>query len=68
MTVNDDLLTPAEVALMAGATPAAVRQWADRGRLPVLRTPAGLRLFRRADVIAFLKIWRHGQRTERSRG
>lgn len=47
---SEDLLTPAEVARLADVTPASVRSWADLGRLPVLRTPAGLRLFRRADV------------------
>jgi DNA-binding transcriptional MerR regulator len=58
MTNRDDeeLLTPAEVARMAQpqVTPQAVRLWADSGRLPVLRTPAGLRLFRRADVLHHL--------------
>lgn len=53
---SDDFLTPAEVARMAKppVTPAAVRQWADSGRLPHLRTPGGLRLFRRADVLHHL--------------
>lgn len=51
---SEDFLTPAEVARLAGVTPAAVRLWADSGRLPVLRTPAGLRLFRRIDVVHHL--------------
>jgi excisionase family DNA binding protein len=49
-----DFLTPAEVARLAAVTPAAVRVWADQGRLPVLRTAGGVRLFRRADVLHHL--------------
>jgi excisionase family DNA binding protein len=45
-----DYLTPAEVARLAGVSPCAVRQWADEGRLPVIRTANGWRFFRRADV------------------
>lgn len=50
MRKHDDLLTPAGVARLANVTPQAVRLWADQGRLPVLRTASGIRLFRRADV------------------
>jgi DNA-binding transcriptional MerR regulator len=67
----EDLLTPAEVARMAEpqVTPAAVRVWADLGRLPVLRTPAGLRLFRRADVEHYLADRQaHGRTAGRRRG
>jgi hypothetical protein len=56
MNDADELLIPSEVAMMAQppVTPAAVRKWADSGRLPHLRTPAGLRLFRRGDVLHHL--------------
>jgi excisionase family DNA binding protein len=50
----EDYLTPHEVARLAGVTPSAVRVWADTGRLPVLRTSSGLRLFRRVDVTRHL--------------
>ncbi len=66
---SEDFLTPAEVARLAGVTPAAVRLWADSGRLPVLRTPAGLRLFRRADVNHHLTDRQeHGPSVGRRRG
>jgi DNA-binding transcriptional MerR regulator len=67
MDSNEELLTPAEVARLGGVTPAAVRLWADQGRLPVLRTPAGLRLFRRVDVICYL-AHRRAQVGRRRRG
>ncbi len=69
MKRGDELLTPSEVARLAGVTPAAVRGWADTGRLPVLRTPAGLRLFRRADVVHHLADRAlHGRDMGRRRG
>ncbi len=64
---SEDFLTPAEVARLAGVTPAAVRLWADQGRLPVLRTPAGLRLFRRADVVHHIADRREHDRAARRR-
>ena len=38
-----------------GINEATVRQWADRGRLPVYRTPGGHRRFLREDVEALMK-------------
>jgi excisionase family DNA binding protein len=65
----EDFLTPAEVARLAGVTPAAVRLWADTGRIPVLRTPGGLRLFRFADVVHHLADRQlHGRSAGRRRG
>jgi excisionase family DNA binding protein len=46
----EQLLTPAEASRLLGVTPDAVRQLANKGRLPVQRTLTGRRLFRRADV------------------
>ena len=46
----DDLLLAGEVARMAGVTPALVRVWAKTDRLPYLRLPSGVRLYRRGDV------------------
>jgi DNA-binding transcriptional MerR regulator len=56
MNDANELLIPSEVAKMAQppVTPAAVRKWADSGRLPHLRTTTGIRLFRRIDVIHHL--------------
>jgi excisionase family DNA binding protein len=50
----DEFLTPHDVAKLAGVTAAAVRLWADLGRLPVTRTAGGVRLFRRVDVLLWL--------------
>ncbi|MCX6544422.1 MAG: MerR family DNA-binding transcriptional regulator [Acidobacteria bacterium] len=49
-----DLLTPHDVAKLAGVTPGAVRLWADLGRLPVTRTVGGMRLFRLDEVLRWL--------------
>ena len=56
----DDLLSPQDVAKLAGVSSAAVRVWADLGRLPVIRTVSGIRLFRRDDVDHWLAT-RHDQ-------
>jgi DNA-binding transcriptional MerR regulator len=67
----EDLLTPAEVAKMADppVTPALVRNWANTGRLPVLRTTSGIRLFRRSDVVHHLSDRKTlGPRAGRRRG
>jgi excisionase family DNA binding protein len=52
------LLATADVARLADppVTPAAVREWAKAGKLPIAAvTPGGQRLFRREDVLAFLR-------------
>lgn len=47
-------LGPSDVARLLGVTKETVREWADRGFLPVWRTPTGHRRFRRSDVEALL--------------
>lgn len=56
MTLADveDLITPAQAGRLLGVTSERVRQLADGGRLPVVRSPLG-RLFDRADVEALAK-------------
>lgn len=54
-TMNEELLTVNDVAKIAGVTPAAVRVWANLGRLHTQRTLSGTRLFRRADVTRWLR-------------
>jgi excisionase family DNA binding protein len=44
------LLTVSEAARELSKCTDTVREWARRGRLPVIRTEGGLRLFRREDV------------------
>ena len=43
------------VSRVLGITEATLRQWADRGRLPVYRTPGGHRRFLREDVEALMQ-------------
>ena len=43
-------MIPSDVAKLVGVTPATVRTWANTGRLPVVRTVSGMRLFDRRDV------------------
>ncbi len=59
--MTEQLLEVGHVAQMAGCSLSLVRWYADQGRLPMAAiTPRGTRLFRRADVEAFLH---HRRRT-----
>jgi len=49
-SVMDDLLTVGDAARVLDLTPRYVQDLADHGRLPVLRTVRGTRLFKRSDV------------------
>ena len=46
----NELLTVSEAARELSKCSETVREWARRGRLPVIRTEGGLRIFRREDV------------------
>lgn len=46
----DELLTPSDAARVLGLSADSVRALADAGKLPMLRTVSGRRLFRRGDV------------------
>ena len=50
-STEDDWLTLAEAATLLGTSQRTVRRWADRGLLPMTRSPSGYR-FRRTDVEA----------------
>jgi DNA-binding transcriptional MerR regulator len=54
---DDDLLTVCDVARLPErpVTTETVRSWANRGLLPSVRTPGGVRLFRRADAVHFVQ-------------
>jgi Helix-turn-helix domain len=58
-----ELLTPSDVSKMGGIVPSTVRYWATTKQLAVIRTAGGIRLFRRQDVIRFLR-----ERAEARRG
>jgi len=51
-----NLLTPGEVARMFRVDVKTVTRWADTGVLPVIRTPAGTRRYRTAEVLAALHL------------
>ena len=52
---EQDVLMTADVARVAGVTPAAVRHWESRGWLRAKKTVSGRRLFLRVDVEAFIQ-------------
>jgi excisionase family DNA binding protein len=57
MVKPTEFLLPGDVARMAEppVSTSTVRDEANKGRLPFLRTSSGLRIFRRADVERWLK-------------
>jgi excisionase family DNA binding protein len=53
--VVQDIVTSTTVAKLAHVSRETVHQWVRDGRLPSTRTPTGLHLFRRDEVMAFLR-------------
>ena len=53
----EELLTPAEVALMLRVDPKTVTRWAKAGKLSSIRTPGGHRRYRASEVRAFAANW-----------
>ena len=52
---RNDLLTPAEVAVLFRVNPKTVTRWARAGKLSAIRTLGGHRRFRRDEVEAVLR-------------
>lgn len=52
---SDILLKTGEVALLFGASDRSVREWANAGKLPYIRTLGGHRLFPAAAVVDALR-------------
>jgi excisionase family DNA binding protein len=50
ISVESDLLTPAEVATLFRVSPKTVTRWARSGKLTALRTLGGHRRFRASEV------------------
>ena len=50
ISVESDLLTPAEVATLFRVSPKTVTRWARSGKLTALRTLGGHRRFRATEV------------------
>ncbi len=61
-----DYLTVAQAAACLGVAANTVRAWSEAGKIPSRRNPAnGYRLFRRADLEAFLAAIDRGVSEER---
>ena len=50
MTDGDNILTPAEVALMLRVDPKTVTRWANKEKMVSFRTPGGHRRFWESDI------------------
>lgn len=56
MTNLSEYVKTAEAAEILGVAQNTIRKWAERGEIPVRRNPAnGYRLFKREDLLRFLK-------------
>jgi excisionase family DNA binding protein len=56
--MSDDWMSLSQVSQLLGVHPSTVRNWSDRGRLPVHRTQGGHRRYRRSE----LDLWLQSQR------
>jgi hypothetical protein len=54
MTNPDDLLTATAASRLADLSATYLRQLANQGKIPILRTTAGTRLYRRGDIESWL--------------
>ena len=52
---GNDLLTPAEVALLFRVNPKTVTRWARAGKISAIRTLGGHRRFRREEIEGVLR-------------
>jgi excisionase family DNA binding protein len=59
-TPAGDWINLSEAALILGVHPATVRNWSDKGRLPVYRTSGGHRRYKRSEV----ELWAQSARQE----
>jgi excisionase family DNA binding protein len=55
MSVQENLLTPAEVAALFRVDPKTVTRWAKAGKLTSIRTLGGHRRYKESEVRALLK-------------
>ena len=52
---ENELLTPAEVAIMFRVNPKTVTRWARAGKISAVRTLGGHRRFRASEIRRFLE-------------
>jgi excisionase family DNA binding protein len=62
--MSDDWLTLQQAAALLGVHPGTVRNWSDKGALPVYRTRGGHRRFKRAEVELWASTSRGGDAIE----
>lgn len=62
-TATGEWINLREAALILGVHPATVRNWSDRGRLPVYRTGGGHRRYKRSEVELWAQSARQDSRT-----
>lgn len=55
--MSDNWLSLGEIADILGVHPSTVRNWTDKGRMPVYRTKGGHRRFKRSEV----ELWMQSQ-------
>lgn len=55
MNIENELMTPSEVAALFRVDPKTVARWADSGKLASVRTLGGHRRFPRKDVFETMK-------------
>jgi excisionase family DNA binding protein len=55
MMAENELLTPAEVAVMFRVNPKTVTRWARAGKISAVRTLGGHRRFRASEIRRFLE-------------
>ena len=56
VTTTPILLTTAEVAVIFGVKPDTIRNWVDKSKLWVAKTPGGQYRFRDFDVLALNQV------------
>lgn len=61
----DELLQTSEAARLVGVSPPWLRDMANEGRIPTLRTAGGVRLFKRRDLEEYMD---HRQKNPPTRG
>jgi excisionase family DNA binding protein len=52
---NDKLLTPAEVALMLRVSKPTIVKWSEKGDLPFIQLPSGVRRFIKKNIFLYLE-------------
>jgi len=60
--MENELLTPGEVAVMFRVNPKTVTRWARAGKISAVRTLGGHRRFRASEIRRFLDVKRRARK------